>query len=250
MTLEAAVSPHPDLSRPPALAGPGPAAENPTILRNLAEDQTALNLPARTGLYELQHRVAEDDSGKWDLCVPRDRLALASGRLILPEDCTDEHPECLTLSPWAMAQACHRLGIPGPYFARCPAPLQDAQFNHWAWRQDAEPDEEEDDPRAGGARKGILPPVPVRERLPRPLAGAAPAGRPQRPGNRVRRGHASGDLHLPVFHQKRPSLQARPGMAQAARATADVPPVADPRPAAGVEQPRRRAAPGRSGQPF
>ena len=119
-------------------------------------DQTALDLPARNGLYELQRWIAEDDAGKWDLGVPRDRLVLDRGKLILPEEFADEHPECMTLSPWAMSQACHRLGIPVPYFSKCPAPLQDAQFNHWTWRQDAEPDEEDPDPKPGTPRPWLL----------------------------------------------------------------------------------------------
>lgn len=63
------------------------------------------------------------------------------------------------------------------------------------------------------------------------------AGRLQRPGGRVRSGHAGRDLQLPVLRQERPSLQqACPGVAPPARAAAGVPPV-DRRPApSGVEQ--------------
>ena len=117
--------------------------------------QSTLDLPTRHGLSELQQRIQQDDAGKWDLTVPRDRLALSYGRLVLPEEHLDEHPELLTLSPWATAQACQRLGIPAPYFARCSAPLQDAQFNHWAWRTGDEPDEEVDG-RTGTPRPWLL----------------------------------------------------------------------------------------------
>ena len=145
-----------------ALAGPDPAVLNRITPDQPApdqttSDQTVLDLPVCGGLHELRQRVAQHDTGKWDLSVPRDRLGLAGGRLILPEEHLDEYPECLTLSPWATAQACHRLGIPVPYFKRCPAPLQDAQFNHWAWRQEAEPDEEEGDAKAGGEPEGVRP---------------------------------------------------------------------------------------------
>ena len=148
--------------RPLALARHDPTALNRTAPNQAASDQpapdqTVLDLPVCGGLHELRQRVARHDEGKWDLTVPRDRLGLAGGRLILPEEHLDEHPECLALSPWATAQACHRLGIPVPYFKRCPAPLQDAQFNHWAWRQEAEPDEEEGDAKAGGEPEGVRP---------------------------------------------------------------------------------------------
>ena len=61
-------------------------------------------------------------------------------------------PERLTLSPWATAQACQRLGIPPDYFRRCSDPLKDANFNHFLWRYDAEPDED------GASPKQVLAP--------------------------------------------------------------------------------------------
>ncbi len=109
---------------------------------NWAEFQPTLDLPKRHGLTELKRQIAQDDAGKWDLLVPKDRLILSRGQLVLPEEHLEEHPEFLALSPWATAQVCHRLGIPVPYFLRCPTPLQDAQFNHWAWQTGEEPDEE------------------------------------------------------------------------------------------------------------
>lgn len=123
-----------------ALASPSQTALEQTLL-----EQPSLDLHARCGLDELRQRVAEDDAGKWDLCVPRDRLALAEGRLVLPEEFLEEHPKCLTLSPWATAQACQRLGIPVSYYGRLDLPLRDANVNHWLWRQDREPDEAEPD---------------------------------------------------------------------------------------------------------
>ena len=131
------------------------AAPDLSMSPNWAKWQPTLDLPTRHGLSELQQRIQQDDKGKWDLTVPRDRLALSHGRLVLPEEHLDEHPELLALSPWATAQACQRLGIPGPYFARCSAPLQDAQFNHWAWRTGDEPDEERDG-RTGTPRPWLL----------------------------------------------------------------------------------------------
>ena len=125
----------PDTDTMPALLEPAP---------DWTQWQSTLDLPTRHGLSELQQCIRQDDKAKWDITVPKDRLALAYGRLVLPEEHLENHPEMLTLSPWATSQACQRLGIPAPYFARCSAPLQDAQFNHWAWRTDEEPDEERD----------------------------------------------------------------------------------------------------------
>jgi hypothetical protein len=127
---------------PAILPVPVPAPLEPAP--DWAEFQPTLDLPTRHGLTELKRQIAQDDAGKWDLLVPKDRLILARGQLVLPEEHLDEHPEFLALSPWATAQVCHRLGIPVPYFLRCPAPLQDAQFNHWAWQTGEEPDEEQD----------------------------------------------------------------------------------------------------------
>jgi len=122
---------------------------------NWAEFQPTLDLPTRHGLTELKRQIAQDDAGKWDLLVPKDRLILSRGQLVLPEEHLDEHPEFLSLSPWATAQACHRLCIPAPYFVRCPSPLQDAQFNHWAWQSGEDPDKEQDG-NAGAPRPWLL----------------------------------------------------------------------------------------------
>ena len=150
--LDAPAGPDP-LALPVSMPPPSPLPE--TASPDWTQWQTTLDLPTRHGLSELQQRIQQDDKNKWDLTVPRDRLALSYGRLVLPEEHLDEHPELLTLSPWATAQACQRLGIPAPYFARCSAPLQDAQFNHWAWRTGDEPDEEVDG-RTGTPRPWLL----------------------------------------------------------------------------------------------
>ena len=114
------------------LTGPSPASAG----------QTTLDLPPRCGLDDVRDRIRLDDLGNWDLTAPRDRLALAGGQIILPEDCLDEYPERLTLTSWATTQACQRLGIPPDYFRKLSTPLQDANFNHWVWRYDTEPDED------------------------------------------------------------------------------------------------------------
>ena len=141
MTIEAAPLPPPVSDHSIHLSDHGaPSSPVPTTLFQVGPDrpdsgQARLDLPPRGGLDEVQERLRLDDLGKWDLAVARDRLALAQGRLVLPEEHLDERPECLTLSPWALSQACERLGIPARYFLKCPPPLQDAQFNHWAWRE-------------------------------------------------------------------------------------------------------------------
>ena len=137
---------------PTLLTLPVPALAPP--IPDWAQWQNVQDLPTKHGLTELHRQITQDDQHKWDLTVPRDRLALASGRLILPEEYASEYPESLTLTPWATAQVCQRLGIPSPYFLRCSLPLRDAQFNHWAWSQDQEPDE--DNQKPGSPRPWLL----------------------------------------------------------------------------------------------
>ena len=137
---------------PTPLALPVPLSSPP--VPDWAQWQNVQDLPTTHGLSELHRQIARDDLHKWDLTVSRDRLALANGRLILPEEYAGEYPESLSLSPWATAQICQRLGIPTPYFLRCSLPLRDAQFNHWAWSQDQEPDE--DGPKPGNPRPWLL----------------------------------------------------------------------------------------------
>ncbi len=115
----------------PALLPPAPAMP----------DQTILDLPARCGLSAVWERLHQGDRNKWDLAIPRERLMLSGGRLVLPEEFRDEYPECLDLSGWATMQACQRLGIPAQYFVRCPPPLRDVQFNHWLWKGTQVPDD-------------------------------------------------------------------------------------------------------------
>lgn len=134
------------------LALPVPVSAPP--VPDWAQWQNVQDLPMRHGLNELHRQIERDDQHKWDLTIPRGRLALANGRLILPEEYAGEYPESLTLTPWATAQVCQRLGIPTPYFLRCPLPLRDAQFNHWAWSQDQEPDE--DNPKSGSPRPWLV----------------------------------------------------------------------------------------------
>lgn len=130
-----------------------PQAQDPAP--DWAEFQPTLDLPTRHGLTEMKRQIAQDDAGKWDLVVPKDRLALSQGLLTLPEEHLDEHPECLALSPWATAQVCQRLSIPVDYYKKLSRPLRDANVNHWLWREDAELDDE-GNPRPGGSQSWLL----------------------------------------------------------------------------------------------
>lgn len=80
-------------------------------------------------LDEVSHRVTWDDQGKHDHIVPVQELSLHEGRLYWPG--ADDDGFGFALTPYAMGQACQKLGMPAAYFARCPKKLQDDQFNHW-----------------------------------------------------------------------------------------------------------------------
>ncbi|MGC4044860.1 MAG: DUF932 domain-containing protein [Armatimonas sp.] len=80
-------------------------------------------------LDEVSHRISWDDQGKHDHLVPVQELSLHEGRLYWPG--ADDDGFGFALTPYAMGQACQKLGMPAAYFARCPKSLQDDQFNHW-----------------------------------------------------------------------------------------------------------------------
>ena len=82
-------------------------------------------------LAQVMDEVRADDDGKRDLLLDRDALMLRHGRLTFPH--ADEHgcPDGLAPTSWASNQVCQRLNIPASYFKRCPAELQDEQFNYW-----------------------------------------------------------------------------------------------------------------------
>ncbi|WP_309707561.1 DUF932 domain-containing protein [Armatimonas sp.] len=80
-------------------------------------------------LDEVCERVSADDSGKHDSLVPIHEVSMQNGRIYWPG--ADDDGFGFALTPWAMGQACTKLGMPAAYFGRCPKELQDAQFNHW-----------------------------------------------------------------------------------------------------------------------
>ena len=79
-------------------------------------------------LDQARETVRHDDAGKWDALVPRRSLQMQNGQLSWPHMGEEQS---LTPSTWASGQLCARLGIPAPYFRKCPPDLQDAQANHW-----------------------------------------------------------------------------------------------------------------------
>ena len=87
-------------------------------------------------LDEVCDRVSKDDAGKHDSIVPIREISLQNGRLYWPG--ADDDSFGFAMSPWAMGQACTKLGMPAGYFGRCPAHLQDAQFTHWRTLEETE----------------------------------------------------------------------------------------------------------------
>ena len=77
-------------------------------------------------LDQARETVRADDAGKWDTLVPRQNVQMCDGRLSFGGT---EQP--LSPSTWATGQLCARLGIPAPYFRKCPTDLQDEQANYW-----------------------------------------------------------------------------------------------------------------------
>jgi hypothetical protein len=88
-------------------------------------------MPFSKSIDDAHDIVSADDAGKWDSIARCQDVVMHQGRLIFPQATSDGYDGGLALSPWAMAQACTRLGLPTAYFKRCPAHLQDANFNHW-----------------------------------------------------------------------------------------------------------------------
>ena len=80
--------------------------------------------------------VRADDMGKWDTIVPRRDLQMQDGNLSF-----GGREQSLSPSTWATGQLCARLGIPAPYFRKCPHDLQDEQANYWLKHGLQKPDE-------------------------------------------------------------------------------------------------------------
>ena len=97
-----------------------------------------MSLERGVSLHEAREMVQSDDSGKWDITVPRDELSVCDGLLTFGHEIGEQQ---LSPSTWATGQLCTRLGIPAPYFRKCPPELQDAQANHWLRHGEHKPGE-------------------------------------------------------------------------------------------------------------
>lgn len=103
------------LAHSPALAlVPAPVMGSATRLRHLDE---------------VRDHVQADSLGAWDTYASRDQLAFKDGQLAFDDKLGVERR--LTPTNWATGQLCSRLGIPAPYFRKCPPVLQDVQANYW-----------------------------------------------------------------------------------------------------------------------
>jgi hypothetical protein len=94
------------------------------------ETETISHDESRT-FDEVHARVISDDKGKWDVVLPRTETVMQNGKIFFPDCNAYECESGLELSSWATGQICSRLNIPSAYFKRCPAQLQDEQFNWW-----------------------------------------------------------------------------------------------------------------------
>ena len=110
------------------------------------QSQLPLGLAPTGDFDHARERVQRDALDKWDALTPRAAVWLHEGRVWFPEAAQSDFADFLAPTPWAVSQLCQRLGIPAPYFRKCPPRLQDVQFNHWvqhAFRHGSEGDPEE-----------------------------------------------------------------------------------------------------------
>jgi len=130
------------------LAGRPSPSQLPPATPQLSQSQPSQSqLPlglAPTGDFDhARERVRRDALDKWDALTPRSAIWLLGGKVWFPEAAQSDFAASLRLTPWATAQLCQRLGIPAPYFKRCPPRLQDVQFNHWIRHARGDRDEED-----------------------------------------------------------------------------------------------------------
>jgi hypothetical protein len=87
--------------------------------------------PFTKTLADVQEQVREDDAGKWDSIARCREITLHQGRLAFSEAGEQGYDTGLALTPWALGQLCHQLGLPAAYVKKCPAFLQDQNVNYW-----------------------------------------------------------------------------------------------------------------------
>ena len=131
----------------------------------IPQGQLPLGLAPTGDLTLVRERVRKDALDKWDALTPRALIRLHGGRFWFPEAAQSDFAASLRPTPWAVAQFCQRLGMPAGYFRRCPARLQDLQFNHWIKQlsrgQEDAPDEGNDDPLAPERTDEEAPPEEI-----------------------------------------------------------------------------------------
>lgn len=109
-----------------------------------ATPQLPLGLAPTGDFDHARERVRRDALDKWDALTPRHAVWLLEGKVWFPEAAqSDFAPGFLRPTSWATSQLCQRLGIPAPYFKKCPPRLQDVQFNYWVQRPRGDGEEEE-----------------------------------------------------------------------------------------------------------
>jgi hypothetical protein len=96
-----------------------------------APPQLPLGLAPTGDFDHAREHVHQDALDKWDALTPRNSVWLHEGKVWFPEAAQSDFASFLQPTSWATSQFCQRLGIPAPYFKRCPPRLRDVQFNHW-----------------------------------------------------------------------------------------------------------------------
>lgn len=124
-------------------------------------------MPFSKTLSDACDLVASDDHNKWDTIAQCRTISLQNGRIVFPQATSDGYDNGLAFSPWAMGQACQKLGLPTAYFKKCPPALQDSNFNYWNQthevirqfnKADVDPDETWLLRAKGGTVRGVLSP--------------------------------------------------------------------------------------------
>jgi len=138
-----------------SLAGRPSPSQLPQATPQLSQSQLPLGLAPTGDFDHARERVRRDALDKWDALTPRSAIWLLEGRVWFPEAAQSDFASFLTPTPWATSQLCQRLGIPAPYFKKCPPRLQDVQFNHWI--QHARGDRDEADSNEADGNELLTP---------------------------------------------------------------------------------------------
>lgn len=116
---------------PPISHGEHLAVPTPPIAESRPPQDKSFSQEKPLSFEQVRERVQSDDTGKWDIVLPKSQVVMQEGKLLFPDAKAYECQDGLDLSPWAVSQICQRLNIPTSYFRRCPVHLKDTQFNWW-----------------------------------------------------------------------------------------------------------------------